>query len=352
MPKIKGVFKKKNVVVTGGAGFIGSNICDILAKDKDSRVICIDNLITGTVINIDQLLQSEDFKFIRHDITQPLDLLKFPELAHYEIEIEGIQEVYNCATPTSYKEAKKFSEQTALTNSLGIKNSLDLAKQYSAKMVHLSSSAIYGDPLPEDNHFSEDYWGFINPVDERASYNESKRFSETLCKTYYDVHGVQTTIARVFATYGPRMIMDEGRHVPDFISAAIDNKDIIIYGDKDVTTSFCYITDMVDGLMKLVQSNNLGPFNIGVDEEYKLSEVAQKVVDLVGSKSKITFKKPLQGMHVKGLPNIKKIKEEVGWFPLTKLDEGLKETIEYMRSVKSHFQQQGIWDQSTLDRKE
>jgi len=352
MPNIKGVFKKKNVIVTGGAGFIGSNICEILAKDENARVICIDNLISGTVFNIERILQSEDFKFIRHDIIEPIDLAKFPELELFEIEVEGIQEIYNCATPTSYKEAKKFSSQTALTNSIGTKNVLDLAKQYSAKMVHLSSSAIYGDPLPEDNHFNEDYWGFVSSVDERASYNESKRFAETLCKTYYDVYGVQATIARVFATYGPHMIMDEGRHVPDFISAAIDNKDIVIYGDKDATTSFCYIKDMVDGLMKLVQSKKLGPFNVGADEEYKLIDVAQKVIDIVGSKSKIKFEKPLEGMHEQGLPNISAIKKETGWFPVVKIETGLKETVEYMRSAKSHYEQQGIWDQSVLDRKE
>jgi len=352
MNKIKGVFKKKNVIVTGGAGFIGSHICEILTKDKNARVICIDNLITGTEMNIDRLLQSQDFKFIRHDITEPIDLSKFPELAPFEIEFAGIQEIYNCATPTSYKEAKKFTDETVLTNSIGVKNVLDLAKKYNAKMVHLSSSAIYGDPPPEDKHFSEEYWGFVNPVSERASYDEGKRFSETLCKTYYDAYNVKVTIARVFATYGPHMIMDEGRHVPDFITSAIDNKDIVIYGDKETTTSFCYIKDMVEGLMKLVESKNLGPFNIGTDEEYKLADIAQKVIELTGSKSKIKFEKSLEGMHVRGLPNIKKIKDETGWFALVKFDEGLKETIDYMRSVKSRYEQEGLWNNSTLDRKE
>ena len=352
MSNTKGVFEKKNVIVAGGAGFIGSHICEILAKDANERVICVDNLITGTTMNIEPLLQLPDFKFIRHDITEPIDLSQFPELAPFEIEFSGIQEIYNCATPTSYKEAKKFSYETALTNSIGMKNILDLAKQYSSKMVHLSSSAIYGDPMPEDNHFNEDYWGFVSPVNERASYNESKRFSETLCKTYYDSFGVPVTIARVFAAYGPRMIMDEGRQVPDFISAAIDNKDIVIYGDKDSSTSFCYIKDMVEGLMKLVESKEMGPFNIGADEEYKLADIAQKVIEITGSKSKIKFEKPHEGMHEQGLPNIKAIKDETGWFPLVRLDEGLKETIEYMGSVKSRYEQAGLWNESTLDRKE
>jgi len=352
MPNIKGVFKKKNVIVTGGAGFIGSHICEILAKDENARVICIDNLISGTEVNIDNLLQSEDFKFIRHDITEPIDLTKFPELSVFEIEFEGIQEIYNCATPTSYKEAQKFSNETILTNSIGVKNVLDLAKKYNSKMVHLSSSAIYGDPLPEDKHFSEEYWGFVDPVSSRAAYDESKRFAETLCKTYYDSYKIDVTIARVFATYGPKMIMDEGRQVPDFISSAIDNKDIVIYGDKDTATSFCYITDMVDGLMKLVESKNLGPFNIGADQEYKLSDIAQKVIDYTSSKSKIKFEKPLEGMHEQGLPNIRLIKNELGWLPLVSIEEGLKKTVDYMRSMKSHYEQKGLWEESTLDRKE
>lgn len=218
MPKIKGVFKKKNVVVTGGAGFIGSHICEVLAKDENARVICIDNLVTGTVMNIEGMLKSPDFKFIRHDITEPIDLSKYPELGPFELEFEGIQEIYNCATPTSYKDPKRFAMETALVHSLGIKNVLDLAKQHKSHVVHLSSSAIYGDPPPEDGHFKEDYWGFIDPVGPRAAYNEGKRFAEALCTVYREA-GLNVAIARIFATYGPRMIMAEGRNVPDFVTA-------------------------------------------------------------------------------------------------------------------------------------
>jgi UDP-glucuronate decarboxylase len=352
MPNLKGVFKKKNVLVTGGAGFIGSHICERLSLDKDVRVICIDNLITGTELNIDILLQSPDFKFIRHDICEPIELEKYPELDQFEIRFQGIQEIYNCATPTSYREAVKFSDETVLTNSIGVKNVLDLAKKYNSKMVHLSSSAVYGDPLPEDSGFDEDYWGFVSPVDNRAAYNESKRFSETLCKTYYDVFGVIVSVARVFSTYGPRMIMDEGRHIPDFIVSAVDNKDIIIYGDKDISSSFCYVRDTVDGLMKMVESKNFGPYNIGVDEHYKLVDIAQKIINITKSKSKIKFEKPLDGIHEQGVPNITAIKNDLGWFPLIKIDQGLKETVEYMQSVKSHYENEGLWNQSTLDRKE
>jgi UDP-glucuronate decarboxylase len=352
MAKVKGIFKKKNVVVTGGAGFIGSHICERVALDTEARVICIDNLVTGTIMNIEPLLQSPDFKLVRHDINEPLDLAKLPDLQQFEIEFEGIQEIYHCATPTSYMDPKKFAHATVLATSVGTKNVLDMARTYGAKVVHLSSSAIYGDPLPEDKQFNEDYWGFINPVDQRAPYNEGKRFSETLCMVYAVTHGLDIKIARVFSSFGPRMIMAEGRHIPDFVVAAIDNKDIVIYGDQDTSRSYCYIKDMVDGLMKLMEAKDIGPYNIGSDDEHKLSDIAQAVITAVGSKSKVKFEKPLPGMHEQGLPNIKKIKDAIGWFPVIKLEDGLRETIEYMRSVKSNYEQQGLWDSSTLDRKE
>ena len=291
------------------------------------------------------------FNGIRHAINEPIDLGAFPELGPFEVEFEGIQEIYNCATPTSYMDAKRFALETAFTNSLGVKHVLDVAKQYSARVVHLSSSAVYGDPLPENPHFTEDYWGFIDPVGERAAYNESKRFAETLCTVYQGL-GVDVKIARVFSTYGPRMIMAEGRHVPDFVSAAIDNKDIVIYGDEEKSSSFCYVKDMVEGLMKLMSSREAEPVNLGSADDCKLAAIAQQIIELVGSQSKITYEKSLPHMAEQGLPDIKRARELLGWFPIIKLEDGLKETIEYMRSVKSHYEQQGLWEASTLDREE
>ncbi|OJI06305.1 hypothetical protein BK004_04025 [bacterium CG10_46_32] len=353
MPNTKGVFKKKNVVVIGGAGFIGSHVCEALITNKRTQVVCIDNLVSGTIMNIELLLQSPDFKFIRHDITEPIDLAVFPELAPFEIEFAGIQEMYNCATPTSYKDPKRFAMETALMHSVGIKNILDLAKRHTAKVVHLSSSAIYGDPPPEQGHFKEDYWGFINPVGERAAYNEGKRFSETMCTVYREKEGLAISIARIFSTYGPRMIMAEGRHIPDFITAAIDNKDIVIYGDKEKTSTFCYVKDTVEGIIKLMEaSDEMGPINIGSDKEHKLTEIAEQVIALVGSKSKINFAANLPGIAEQGIPDIQKAKDALGWFPVVTLKQGLTESIEYMRSVKSSYEQKGLWDESTLDRKE
>ncbi|MBI2050286.1 MAG: NAD-dependent epimerase/dehydratase family protein [Parcubacteria group bacterium] len=353
MSNTQGVFKKKNVIVAGGAGFIGSHICEALASDAGVNVICIDNLVSGTVMNIERQLALPNFKFLRHDITESINLVRFPELKVFEVEFAGIQEIYNCATPTSYKDPKRFAMETALVHSLGAKHVLDLAKQYGARVVHLSSSAIYGDPPPEDGHFKEDYWGFIDPVGSRAAYNEGKRFSEALCTVYRDQAGVDVSIARIFSTYGPRMIMAEGRHIPDFIAAAIDGNDITIYGEKEKASTFCYVRDTVEGILKLMEfPKEQGPVNIGSDEEHHLADIAEQVITLVGSASKVIFDKPLPDMHDQGLPDIKRAKDSLGWFPVVKMEQGLKETIEYMRSVKSSYEQQGLWEESTLDRKE
>ena len=351
MANIKGVFSKKNVLVTGGAGFIGSHICEELLKKGESRVICVDNFVSGSEFNIDFFLQNPDFKFLKHDIIEPLDIASFPELKAFDMDVAGIQEIYNCASPTSYKDPKKLPMQTVLTNGRGTKNILDIAKQYKAKMVHLSTSAIYGDPLPEDKHFKEDYWGFIDPVGERASYNEGKRFAETLCSIYKDYEEVDVKIARVFATYGPRMAMAEGRMIPDFIANAIDNKDIVIYGDESSTSSYCYVKDLVDGLFKLINSKESGPLNMGNSEEYALKDIAQKIIDSLGSSSKITYAKPLPEMSQQGLPDLKNAKEKIGWFPLVSLEKGLKETIEYIRSAKSHYEQKGLWETDSAENK-
>lgn len=347
MEKIKGVFDKKNVVVTGGAGFIGSHLCEELLKKGESKVICLDNLISGLEINIDLFLQSPDFKFIKHDIVEPIDLAAFPELALFQIDIQGIQEIYHCASPTSYKDPKKFALQTALTNTRGAKNVLDLAKQHQAKVVHLSSSAIYGDPLPETKHFKEDYWGFVNPLGERASYNESKRYAETLCQIYRDSEGVDVKIARIFATYGPRMKMGEGRGIPDFIGNALDNKDIVIYGGEEASSSYCYVKDVADGLFKLMAAGDFGPFNIGDPNERKLAEIAQTIIKLLNSTSKVVFAPPLPGLSIQGLPDIKLAKERLSWFPVLPMEKGLEETIHYIQSARSHYEEKGLWQFDT-----
>jgi len=344
MEKVKGVFDKRNVVVTGGAGFIGSHVCEELLKQGDANVICIDNFSSGYEINIDAFLQLENFEFIKHDIVEPIDLGAYPELTKFQIGVEGVQEIYNCATPTTYKDPKKFQVDTALTNSIGVRNILELAREYEARMIHVSTGAIYGDPLPERKNFSEDYWGYINPVGDRASYNESKRFAETLCSIYHDQLGVKVSIARVFATYGPRMKMNEGRMVPDFIGNALDNKEIVIYGDEDSSRGYCFVKDIVDGLFKLNKNpQEFGPINIGNPDEQNLSDIAKKIVDMTGSKSKVSYERVPEGLHVEALPDITKAKERLSWYPVVTFENGLKETIQYIESARSRYEHQGLW---------
>jgi len=344
MEKVKGVFDKKNVVVAGGAGFIGSHVCEGLLKQGNANVICIDNFASGYEINIDAFLQLENFEFIKHDIVEPLDITSYPELTKFQIGVEGIQEIYNCATPTTYKDPRKFPIDTALTNSIGVRNILELARQYGSRMVHVSTGAIYGDPLPEKKNFSEDYWGYINPVGDRASYNESKRFAETLCSIYHDQLEVKVSIARVFATYGPRMKMNEARMIPDFIGNAIDNKDIIIYGNEESSRGYCYVKDVVDGLFKLNNNpNEFGPINIGNPDEQNLTEIVQHIIALTNSKSKITYERVPDELHVEGLPDISKAKERLSWYPIVTFANGLKETIQYIESARSRYENQGLW---------
>ena len=210
-------------------------------------------------------------------------------------------------------------------------------------MESFAGSPISGNPLPGPRHFREDYWGFINPLGDRASYNESKRFAETLCAIYRDYEGVDVKIARIFNTYGPRMKMAEGRMIPDFIGNALDSKKIVIYGDGTAKSSYCYVKDRVDGLFKLMASGAAGPLNIGNPEESSIADIAGKIIKFLNSKSKIVFEKPLADFQVQGLPDIAKAKEAIAWFPLIPLDQGLEATVRYIESVRFHYEQKGLW---------
>jgi len=325
------IYQKKNVIVTGGAGFIGSHLCDSLLKEG-ARVICVDNFSTSSEMNIDHLLRYADFEFIRHNIVEPIDLLKLPELSKFEIKWQGIQEIYHLACPTSPKEFDKMPVETAITNGSGTKNILDLAKQYNSKFLLASSSAIYGNPVKGIDYFHESYWGFIDPLGARGCYNEGKRFAETLTSNYAHVYHLDTKIARIFNTYGPRMKIADGRLIPDFIDNAIDNKDVIIYSDPNTVSSFCYVDDVVEGLKRLLASDISEPINFGSFEEHLLEDVAKKIIAMVQSKSKITYGKPLVYMAKQGLPDISKAKELLGWIPLTSLEKGLRLTIDDMQA--------------------
>ncbi len=327
-------FDKKNVLVTGGAGFLGSFLCEQLLKD--SRVICVDNFVTSSESNIDQLLKNPDFEFIRHDFNQPFDPESFPELMRFKIKFQGIQEIYHLACPTSPKKFDQYKIQTLLANSQAVKNALDLAVRYHSKALLASASVVYGPRLADNRPYKEEDFGSVNALSPRACYDEGKRYAETMFETYRQVYSVETKIARIFRTYGPRMPLFDGQMVPDFVTNALDNKDLVIYGDETFRTSLTYVTDIVDGMMKLMAApSDIGPVNLGSDLDIPLIDVAQRIIEMTGSTSRITFEPPLLFMSQLGLPDIAKAKEKLGWLPLVRLDEGLKRSIDYTVAHKS-----------------
>ncbi|OGY86823.1 MAG: hypothetical protein A2233_05215 [Candidatus Kerfeldbacteria bacterium RIFOXYA2_FULL_38_24] len=332
MREKRAIFDKKNILVIGGAGFIGSHLCDELIKT--AKVICVDNYVSGNVDNISQILQHPNFIFLRHDINQPLDLNSFPELELFQVEFQGVQEIYYLACPTNQLGFEDLAIMTARTNSTGVINALELARQYQAKFLFGSTRSIYGDPLEGQEFFAEEYWGFVDPLSERACYNEGKRFAETITRTYQRVYKLDTKIARIFNVYGPRMRLNSGRMIPDFVRSAIDRQDLVIYGDGSAQDSYCYIDDMVAGLTALMQSNINDPVNLGNQEMSTIIDVANIIIELVDTKSNVVFEDSISGLVKPALPDIKRAKRLLGWFPVVDLRAGLEKTIADMRGSR------------------
>jgi dTDP-glucose 4,6-dehydratase len=305
----------KKVLITGGAGFIGSNLADYFLE-RGHSVICIDNLITGSISNIAHLT-NKDFRFINLDVTNYI---------YIDDEIDYILHFASPASPIDYLE---LPIQTLKVGSLGTHKALGLAKAKKATFLLASTSEIYGDPLLHPQR--EDYWGNVNPVGPRGVYDEAKRFAEALTMAYYRYHGVDTKIARIFNTYGPRMRLNDGRAIPTFISQALKNEDITVYGDGNQTRSFCYIDDLVEGIYRLLMSGINEPINLGNPHEMTVFELAEKIKALTGSSSKI-INKPLPEDDPKvRQPDIAKAQKQLGWKPNVNLQEGLEKTIEYFR---------------------
>lgn len=311
--------EKKVVVVTGGAGFIGSHLCDRLIKE-DLKVICVDNFITGTLENIRHLFKDDNFRFIEYNVTRYIDIG------------EKVDYVLHFASPASPDDYLKFPIQTLKVGSLGTHNALGLALKKRAKFMLASTSEIYGDPLVHPQ--PETYWGNVNPVGVRGCYDESKRFSEALTMAYNRVHGIDISIIRIFNTYGPRMRIDDGRAIPNFIYQALNNKPLTIYGKGSQTRSFCYIDDLVEGILRLMRSDINAPVNIGNPSEFTILELAKHVVKLTGSKSKYVFKPLPQDDPRQRQPDISKAKKMLKWKPKVELEEGLAKTIEWFRAHK------------------
>jgi len=328
----RAIFDKKNVLVTGGAGFIGSHLCDELIKT--CKVICLDNFSSGDERNIDHLLSDPNFMFIRHDITEPFDPEKLPELQKFKVQFQGIQEIYHLACPMSPKDFDKNKIDTILANSYGVKNALDLAKKYEAKFMQFSSSVVYGPRRDSKEKIKEENLGIVDMLSARSSYDEGKRFAETMVKNYHDIYGLDAKIIRIFRTYGPRMKLDDDQMIPDLIRDALNNKDLTIFGGKDFSSSFCYVSDVLDAVAKMMETDLSGPLNIGSDMDLNLTDLAEKIIKITGSSSKVVYAQEKLFVTPLCLPDITKAREELSWMPIVTLEKGLEKSIEDLRASK------------------
>ena len=307
---------KSTVVITGGAGFLGSHLCDKFIAE-DFKVICIDNLLTGNADNIAHLAGNENFKFIKHDIT------------NYIFIAGKVDYVLHFASPASPIDYLKLPIQTLKVGSLGTHKVLGLAKEKNARMLLASTSEIYGDP---DVHpQNEDYWGNVNPIGPRGVYDEAKRFAEAITMAYHRYHKLDTRIVRIFNTYGPRMRLDDGRALPAFVGQALRGQDLTVFGDGSQTRSFCYVSDLIEGIFKLLLSNEVDPINIGNPSEITIKQFAEEVIRLTGSKSKITYQPLPEDDPKVRQPDISKASKILGWSPRIGREEGLRITIDYFK---------------------
>ncbi len=309
---------RKKVVVTGGAGFVGSHLCERLLNEGN-EVYCLDNFFTGQKENIVHLLDNPYFELVRHDVITP-----------YLIEVD---EIYNLACPASPIHYQYNPIKTIKTSVMGAINMLGLAKRVDAKILQASTSEVYGNPLVHPQ--TENYWGNVNPIGERSCYDEGKRAAETLFMDYHKQNNVKIKIVRIFNTYGPRMHPNDGRVVSNFIVQALQNKDITVYGNGGQTRSFQYVDDLVEGMVKMMGTKNstIGPFNIGNPHEFTILELAEKIIQLTGSNSKIVFEPLPSDDPLMRRPDITLAKKELNWEPTISLDEGLMKTIAYFETL-------------------
>ena len=308
------------VLITGGAGFIGSHLCDRLLAEGH-EVIAMDNLITGSMSNIEHLAGRDDFEFVKYDVTN---------YVHVDGPLEAILHLASLPSPVDYLQEPI---KTLKVGSLGTHKTLGLARAKSARYLLASTSEIYGDPQVHPQ--SESYWGHVNPVGPRGVYDESKRFAEAMVMAYHRYHCLDTRIARIFNTYGPRMRLDDGRVVPNFIGQALRGKPLTVYGDGSQTRAFCYIDDMVEGLHRLLMSHEVGPVNLGYPQEITILQFARKVLEVTGSSSGIIFVHP-RDARVRDdpqvrRPDISKARRVLGWEPRVSLEEGLRRTVQWFR---------------------
>ncbi len=310
------VSNRKRVMVTGGAGFLGSHLCERLLNDGHD-VLCVDNFYSGTKDNIEHLVENSHFEMMRHDVTFPL-----------YVEVD---EIYNLACPASPIHYQRDPVQTTKTSVHGAINMLGLAKRTKAKILQASTSEVYGDP--EVHPQNESYWGHVNPIGIRSCYDEGKRCAETLFFDYHRQHQLEIKVVRIFNTYGPRMHPNDGRVVSNFIVQALSGKDITIYGDGSQTRSFCYVDDLIEGFIRLMASpsDTTGPINIGNPVESTIKELAETIITMVGGKSKLIFNPLPQDDPKQRKPDITLARNKLGWEPKVKLHDGLSNTVDYFK---------------------
>ena len=311
---------KQTILVTGGGGFIGSHLCELLLS-RGNDVICLDNFFTGSKNNIRHLLSNPSFELIRHDVTIPI-----------ELEVDAI---YNLACPASPIHYQHDAVQTIRTNVLGAMNMLELARRLRIPILQSSTSEVYGDP--KEHPQRESYWGNVNPIGVRSCYDEGKRCAETLFFDYHRQYGLPIKVVRIFNTYGPRMLPNDGRVVSNFIVQALKNSDITIYGDGSQTRSFCCVTDLVAGLEAMMRTSDsvTGPVNLGNPGEFTVRELAETIIRITGSKSKIVYKPLPQDDPARRKPDVTLARELLGWTPAITLEDGLKQTIDYFRNLEN-----------------
>jgi len=313
---------KKQVLITGGAGFIASHLCEVLLSDGN-RVVCVDNLSRGSKNNISKMLTNERFKFIDGDVCS--------EIVVRKLEGEKFDQIYHMASPASVDYVVEHPVEAADVNSIGTKKMLELARRLDAKMLFASSSEAYGDP--HEHPQKESYWGNVNPVGIRSGYDEGKRFGEALCMAYHREYKVDTKIVRIFNTYGPHSGPQDSRIIPRFITQALKGEPITIHGDGLQTRSFCYVSDLVGGIVKMMESEEVGPINLGNSEELSVIDVAYIIIEKTKSKSKIKFTERLEDDPFKRKPDVGLAREKLNWGPTVSFDQGLDATIEYFKTI-------------------
>ena len=315
------------ILVTGGAGFLGSNLCDRLLSEGH-EVVCMDNLFTGRKVNIQHLFQNSKFEFIRHDVVDP-----------FKVEVD---QIYNLACPASPLHYRYNAIKTIKTSVMGMINCLGLAKRVNARILQASTSEVYGDPKVHPQ--SEDYWGHVNPIGPRSCYDEGKRCAETLCFDYHRQNDVDIRIVRIFNTYGPRMHPDDGRVVSNFIGQALRGDDLTVHGDGRQTRSFCYVSDLIEGMVRMMNQDHVtGPLNLGNPGECTIGELAEHIIDLTATSSKIVHRELPMDDPRQRRPNVDLAEKYLdNWRPLVPLDEGLRKTIRHFRDESAQGRELGI----------